>query len=226
MAIKRLVTPGRFIGLSTDTKPTDGATSVRPGATFYEYNTGVFYITYDGTNWVIKPDASGRPKEVRLAKAIAGGATPYSANDVVNDTTCTTTATSWLFLAMASAVGGYGVIKSATIFSESENISPRLTLFLFNAVPTGALADNVANTNPILGDRTKYIGKIEFPALKARSASCASEASATPSTVGGLPLWYKCAAAVTTIYGVLVTEDIFTQTATDDIEITLQIEHL
>jgi len=161
--------------------------------------------------------------EVRLAKAIAA-AGAYAANDVVNDTACTTTATPWLFLLMASS-GGYGVIKSATIFSESENIAPRLTLFLFNATPTGSLADNVANTNPIKANRTKYVGKIEFPALKNRSASCASEASVTPSTVGGLPIWYKCATGATTLYGVLVTEDIFTQTATDDIEITLQIEH-
>ena len=40
----------RFIGLSTDTKPTD----INAGATFYEYDTGKLYITPDGTNWVLK----------------------------------------------------------------------------------------------------------------------------------------------------------------------------
>src|SRR3990167_808600 len=55
MAVKKLVSPERFVGLSTDTKPTDGATSVRPGATFLEYDTGALYVNYDGTNWVVKP---------------------------------------------------------------------------------------------------------------------------------------------------------------------------
>ncbi len=55
MTVKRVVTPERFVGASTDEKPTDGATSVRPGATFLEYDTGNLYTTYNGTTWVIKP---------------------------------------------------------------------------------------------------------------------------------------------------------------------------
>ena len=54
MAVKKIVSPERFIGTSTDDKPTDGATSVRPGATFYAYDTDTLYITYDGTTWVVK----------------------------------------------------------------------------------------------------------------------------------------------------------------------------
>ena len=37
----------RFIGLSTDTKPT----SVPIMSIFYEYNTRDTYISYDGTSW-------------------------------------------------------------------------------------------------------------------------------------------------------------------------------
>ena len=44
----------RHIGLSTDTKPTDSPV----GSTFYEYDTGVLYITYDGTNWAVKDSSS------------------------------------------------------------------------------------------------------------------------------------------------------------------------
>ncbi|MBW2645098.1 MAG: hypothetical protein JRE23_02765 [Deltaproteobacteria bacterium] len=45
----------RFLGLSTDTKPT----TCQIGATFREYNTGKLYDTPDGgTNWVLK-DAEG-----------------------------------------------------------------------------------------------------------------------------------------------------------------------
>lgn len=61
MAITKIVsTTRKFIGASTDTKPTtevsDGkvAVAVPIGSTFYEYDTGILYITYDGTNWVVK----------------------------------------------------------------------------------------------------------------------------------------------------------------------------
>ena len=39
----------RFIGLSTDTKPTD----VPVGSIFFEHDSHVSYVTYDGTNWVV-----------------------------------------------------------------------------------------------------------------------------------------------------------------------------
>jgi len=52
----------RYIGASTDTKPTIAATqSMAPptiGSTFYERDTGLLYITYDGTNWVVKDQVS------------------------------------------------------------------------------------------------------------------------------------------------------------------------
>lgn len=48
----------RYIGASTDTKPTIAAPAgLSPptiGSTFYEYDTDIMYITYDGTNWVKK----------------------------------------------------------------------------------------------------------------------------------------------------------------------------
>ncbi len=73
MTVKRITAPEKFIGASTDTKPTDGATPVRPGATFYEQDTGLWFITYDGTNWVEKLDPSSGG--VSATKAYFG--TPY-----------------------------------------------------------------------------------------------------------------------------------------------------
>ena len=40
----------RFVGLSTDTKPT----GAQVGATCWEYDTGKLYSTPDGDNWVLK----------------------------------------------------------------------------------------------------------------------------------------------------------------------------
>jgi hypothetical protein len=47
MAITRSTNTARYIGLSTDAKPT----GVEIGSTFWEYDTNKVYSTYDGTNW-------------------------------------------------------------------------------------------------------------------------------------------------------------------------------
>ena len=59
----------RFIGLSTDTKPT----SINAGATFYEVNTGFMFI-YNGYAWVPKsyqPETTVNYKQISLAQAAA-----------------------------------------------------------------------------------------------------------------------------------------------------------
>lgn len=51
---KKEATIQRWIGLSTETKPTTAADGKVPiGATFYEYDTKNWYKCYDGTNWTI-----------------------------------------------------------------------------------------------------------------------------------------------------------------------------
>lgn len=54
----------RYMGLSTDTKPTIaaplGMAPPTKASTFYEYDTGILYVTYDGTNWVPKDLGSRR----------------------------------------------------------------------------------------------------------------------------------------------------------------------
>ena len=44
----------QYMGASTDTKPTEATHQTKAFATFYEHDTGIMYITYDGTNWVEK----------------------------------------------------------------------------------------------------------------------------------------------------------------------------
>lgn len=60
----------RWIGLSTDTKPTTG---VPIGATYFECNTGYLYI-YNGYAWVPKsymPETTVNYKQISLAQAAA-----------------------------------------------------------------------------------------------------------------------------------------------------------
>ena len=55
MTVYRITSPKKYIGLSTDTKPT---TEIPPGSTFFEYDTGVLYVCYDGTLWAAKSSVS------------------------------------------------------------------------------------------------------------------------------------------------------------------------
>jgi len=50
MAVKFISSMQRYVGLSTDSKPT----GVPVGSEFFEYDSHDLYITYDGTNWTIK----------------------------------------------------------------------------------------------------------------------------------------------------------------------------
>jgi len=165
-----------------------------------------------------------RQKEVRVAQVIDASLGAYTAGDVVGaDDCCTTLAITWQF-AVAKSNGGSGKIISATLVNETENQEVQYDLILFNATPTGELRDNSANDNPLKADRSKYIGTISFPFSIARGSTVATTADASPSTAGGLPIPFKCATTDTKIYGVLVTRTAYTQTATDDIEITLTVE--
>jgi hypothetical protein len=73
MTVKKETAIERFIGLSTDTKPT----GVPVGSKFYEYNTRVYFVTHDGTNWVTMPPAI---KEISVIKTLVQGTEPISAN--------------------------------------------------------------------------------------------------------------------------------------------------
>ncbi len=66
----------KYVGTSFDTKPT----TVGFGSTFWEYDTRVLYITYDGTNWVVKDSATWMFGEPVLRASGNGWARWTSAN--------------------------------------------------------------------------------------------------------------------------------------------------
>lgn len=164
-------------------------------------------------------------KEVRTVMVIDASEGAFSAGDVVSDEDCTTgTANYWTFAAVVDLYGGCGYIVKATLVSETENQAVQYDLLLFNAAPTGQLQGGLANTNPLKGDRSSYLGTISFPQSTARGSTVATYTEASPSTVGNLPMAFRCGSTTTDIYGVLVTRTGYTHTNTDDIEIALFIE--
>ena len=162
---------------------------------------------------------SGVLKTVSVTKVLVGGA--CSAKDVLSEHI--TTGTSWLFAAIARENGGKGYIVKALAICETASITPRLILFLFNAVPTCNLNDNVANTALLHADLAKFIGWIEFPAMESTPVNGDSKSVAVPGSPG-MPLAFECAAGADDIYGVLVAVDAVTPGAADDMTIQLTAE--
>ena len=201
------------------------------------YSTGTFedvWITelqVNGEQIPIRPGVTevlhNKPDEVReIRVAIASTGTSHGANDVININNCTTTSVAIQFANVVRNNGGYGRIIGASIIDETENVSPRIQVQLYTAEPTCANEDEATNTGPIKADRSTWIGNIDFPALNAVSASIASYAQVSTSTVGNLPLTFKCGAASTTLYSIWVAVDAFTHETTEDIEVTLEVEQI
>ena len=160
---------------------------------------------------------------VTVTKALEA-AVAYTAGDVLSETDTASAGTDWDFDGVGKGVGGYGRIVTAIVKSESESIIPELRLYLFNVAPTNTeLDDNAAATVPHHDD-SGFVGMIDFPAMTGNGDD--SFAIATPGAVGNLPLYYVCASDDDALYGVLVTQDAFTQTATDDMTVTLVVEQL
>ena len=156
---------------------------------------------------------------VSVTKSLAA-AGDYAAGDVLSEHA--TSGTAWTFSGVVKQNGCSGEITKAQAICETTGLTPRLTLYLFMATPTSQVNDNVANTALLHADLAKYIGKIDFPAMEDLGGD--SEAIVTPSTYGNLPLTFTCASADDALYGILVTRDAFTNTATNDMTIVLTFE--
>ena len=164
----------------------------------------------------------GKEKTVSVTKPLAA-ALAYDAEDVLSESATNGVGTCWTFSAIARQAGASGYITKAHVISETTAITPKLTLFVFTAIPTCELDDHAANTALKHTDLANYVGKIDFPAME-NLGTGDSEALATSSTYGNLPLGFTCDAAADDLYGVLVTRGIFTQTATDDMVVRLTAE--
>lgn len=159
---------------------------------------------------------------ISVTKALAA-AENYAANDVLSEST--SAGTVWTFSNAVRSNGYSGTIVKAVALLETTALTPGITLFLFNATPTSALNDNVANTAVLHADESQFIGRITFPAM-ADLGTGDSEAIVTPSlATGNLPLAFNAAANSTSLFGIAVTRDAITgEAATDDLIIKLTIE--
>lgn len=158
-------------------------------------------------------------KVVQNHKSLVGGA--CVAGDVLSESTSNGSA--WTFDRIAKKNGGDGYIVKAHALLQTTAKTPRLVLFLFTKPPTCVVNDNVENTALLLADRSFYVGKIDLPAMEDIGTGV-SEAVATPSTVGNLPLAFTCASDSAELYGIVATRDDVNPTALDELSIRLTVE--
>lgn len=146
--------------------------------------------------------------EVSTEKALAAAA-DYAAEDVLNNIASVGQgALPWRWEHLAQRKGGSGTITKGVALCSTTALIPRLTIYLFRSQPGSTLVDNEANTAVLTADRQKYVGRVDFPAMGDLGGN--SEAIATPSTDGNLPLRFKCDLADDGLWGVVVTRDAIT----------------
>jgi hypothetical protein len=146
MTLYAITTIKRFTGLSTDTKPTD----VPVGSTFYEYDTNILWITYDGTNWL--------PKDIRSFTQ----STTVDLHQVAGDYTLYTATTGFVYVESFSlTLPNVDCSDDATITSIKVETDTSPAVTLVSAVQ-GAVANLTANkafsySTPFILDTTKVI---------------------------------------------------------------------
>lgn len=160
--------------------------------------------------------------EVIATKSLAA-AGDYAANDVMSETASAGLGTPFVFEGVVREKGGIGTITKAIATLETTALTPQIRLFLFRERPTSEMDDNAANTAVILADREMDLGYISFLSM-ADLGTGVSEALATPSTDGNLPLEFNCLPGDDRIFGIAVTQDAITgETALMELQIKLFI---
>ena len=218
MTVKKETRTQRYIGLSTDTKPT--GSTIEWGSTFFEFNTGDTYITPDSSNWYLKESIS--PRRVKAVMTLSA-ATAYASWDVLSDSISADKAHTWDFTSVIGYAGGMGEILGAQILSNANVCSLEPVLFLYTTSnPVAAKIDNAACNSPVQADVSSgvYLGRINFPNLAVQGASANSNAMAFASQ---FPVFFLTSSTDNGIHGILMTATAATF-ASKDITINLWVK--
>jgi hypothetical protein len=139
-------------------------------------------------------------------KALAA-ADNYAAEDVLSEHA--TLGRPFIFGHMSKKEHGAGTILGGRVWISTTALTPRVTLYLYNGMPTCILNDNVANTGPLEVDMYKWVGQLDF--LACEDLGGGSSSFITRGTYGNCPLDYVCVDGK--LYGVAVLRDAVTDEA-------------
>lgn len=139
--------------------------------------------------------------------------TAYAANDVVSDSTSSTTMQA---LANAARVsGGSGYIVGIKVSTDKKSITPRIRVHFFGTNGATIAADNVAYKE-VYSDGSKRLFYYDMPAMTTAADTTNSDMSRSVDTSMRIP--YICNA--TSLYYVLETLDAFTPATGQKITVT------
>lgn len=158
--------------------------------------------------------AGGSQALVSASFSRPANTTAYTAADVVADSTPNLLS----FAGMARWIGGSGYItKGRVVTNQSTNVA-RYRLHLYHTAPS-AIADN-SPLAILYANKDKLVGTLDFVAAKTEGSGsdCAYSLNADAR------LAFKCAAASTTLYGILETLDAFTPTSGQQFYVELTAE--
>lgn len=154
------------------------------------------------------------------AKTRPADTTPYTAGDVINEST--SAGTGWVFADVVRTPGGTGTIKRVYI-TDSAYVATNLSaeLFLFSAV-VGVDNDNAAFT-PTDAEMGTLLAVVPVSAARPGDITAgAGGNSLIESADVNIP--FNCAAGVSTLYGVLVARNGYVPVASEIFTIRVIIQ--
>lgn len=167
----------------------------------------------------LKSASGSRLISVAVEKQLAAAGN-YGANDVLSESA--SAGTSWVFTDSAHIAGGAAKIIRALLSTEVATQTFGARLYLYTIAPTCNLNDNVANDGPNVADKEEFIGVITFGN---QAIGLGGGTLPFSEAILAQPLPFICATADKDIYGVLVTEDAFTdESATQKVVVKLWME--
>lgn len=167
---------------------------------------------WDSANHRVKVDGSGVTQPVGGAIVRVTGTftrpadtTAYAANDVVSNSTSSST-----LITLSSALranAGTGYIVGCRVATNLKSITPRIRVHVFNASAPTVSADNAAYQAKY-ADISKRVGTFDLAAMATGADTTNSDMSAATDFTLRIPV--KAAAADTALYVLLETLDAFT----------------
>lgn len=140
----------------------------------------------------------------------------YAALDAVANSTTASAVTILTFASMGARPGGSGFITKAKLQTDQSTCVARFRLHLFNSATPTIPADNAAFTHKF-ADASLYLGCIDFDACRTEGAG--SDGAYSLNTT--IRLHFTCGAALTSLFGLLETIDVFTPASGQNFRIAL-----
>ncbi len=170
-------------------------------------------FTYPDPLQLVRPAS----KTVTVTKTRPANTVTYAVGSVVNEST--SAGTVWTFASCARTAAAGGIIQAANlIISTAQTLKFDGVLWLFDTAPA-TVNDNVAWA-PTDAEMKTFVAALSFSNTGWKSGTGLANGQ---TELKGLSDSFQCAAASTSLFGVLVANNAYVPTSAEDITIRLRI---